>query len=75
MTFKYFKGKEMSEVEVFESGVELRSKVGINIAEKSAAIRNIADMLRGLYKPHEYSNVIISLTVIKRFNDEGDYSI
>ena len=36
----------MSEVEVFESGVELRSKVGINIAEKSAAIRNIAEMLR-----------------------------
>lgn len=55
--------------------MELRLKVGINIAEKSAVIWNIADMLRGLYKPHEYSNVIISLTVIKRFNDEGDYSI
>ena len=59
----------MSEVEVFETGVELRANVGVNIAEKSAVIWNIADMLRGLYKPHEYGNVIIPMTVIKRFND------
>ena len=48
----------MSEVEVFETGVELRANVGINISEKSSVIWNIADMLRGLYKPHEYGNVI-----------------
>lgn len=59
----------MSEVEIFEAGVELRANVGINISEKSSVIWNIADMLRGLYKPHEYGNVIIPMTVIKRFND------
>jgi type I restriction enzyme M protein len=59
----------MSEVEIYENGVELRAKVGVNIAEKSAVIWNIADMLRGLYKPHEYGNIIIPMTVIKRFND------
>lgn len=30
---------------------------------------NIADILRGLYKPHEYGNVILPMTVIKRFHD------
>jgi type I restriction enzyme M protein len=59
----------MSDIEYVENGVELRAKVGLNIAEKSAVIWNIADMLRGLYKPHEYGNVIIPMTVIKRFND------
>ncbi|MEH7210033.1 class I SAM-dependent DNA methyltransferase, partial [Priestia megaterium] len=30
---------------------------------------NIADILRGLYKPHEYGEVILPMTVIKRFHD------
>lgn len=41
----------------------------INIQEKSNLIWNIADILRGLYKPHEYGEVILPMTVIKRFHD------
>ena len=33
--------------------------VGINIAEKATVIWNIADILRGPYKPHEYGTVIL----------------
>lgn len=40
-----------------------------NIGEKSQLIWNIADTLRGLYKPHEYGEVILPMTVIKRFHD------
>lgn len=32
--------------------------VGANIAEKAAMIWNVADMLRGPFKPHEYGLVI-----------------
>lgn len=42
---------------------------GINIAEKANLIWSIADILRGLYKPHEYGKVILPMTVIKRFHD------
>jgi type I restriction enzyme M protein len=45
------------------------SNVGLNIAEKSTVIWNVADMLRGPFKPHEYGLVILPMTVIKRFND------
>ena len=34
------------------------SDVGINIAEKATVIWNVADMLRGPFKPHEYGLVI-----------------
>ena len=43
--------------------------VGANIAEKAAMIWNIADMLRGPFKPHEYGLVILPMTVVKRFHD------
>ena len=43
--------------------------VGTNIAEKAAMIWNVADMLRGPFKPHEYGLVILPMTVIKRFHD------
>ena len=43
--------------------------VGINIAEKAAMIWNVADMLRGPFKPHEYGLVILPMTVVKRFHD------
>lgn len=43
--------------------------VGINIREKADLIWNIADHLRNLYKPHEYGEIVLPLTVIKRFND------
>ncbi len=45
------------------------TNVGVNIAEKSTVIWNVADMLRGPFKPHEYGLVILPMTVIKRFND------
>ena len=43
--------------------------VGATIAEKAAMIWNVADMLRGPFKPHEYGLVILPMTVVKRFHD------
>ena len=43
--------------------------VGANIAEKAAMIWNVADMLRGPFKPHEYGLVILPMTVVKGFHD------
>ena len=45
------------------------SVVGTNIAEKATVIWNVADILRGPFKPHEYGLVILPMTVIKRFHD------
>ncbi len=45
------------------------SAVGTNIAEKATVIWNVADMLRGPFKPHEYGLVILPMTVVKRFHD------
>ena len=45
------------------------SAVGTNLAEKASMIWNVADMLRGPFKPHEYGLVILPMTVIKRFHD------
>lgn len=45
------------------------SAVGANIAEKAAVIWNVADILRGPFKPHEYGLVILPMTVVKRFHD------
>ena len=44
-------------------------QTNINIQEKSNLIWNNAEILRGLYKPHEYGEVILPMTVIKRFHD------
>lgn len=45
------------------------TNVGVNIAEKSAVIWNVANALAGYFKPHEYGLVILPMTVIKRFHD------
>lgn len=45
------------------------TNVGVNIAEKATMIWNVADMLRGPFKPHEYGLVILPMTVVKRFHD------
>lgn len=45
------------------------SIVGTNIAEKATMIWNVADMLRGPFKPHEYGLVILPMTIVKRFHD------
>ena len=39
-----------------------------NINEKANLIWAIADKLTGPYKPHEYGEVILPLTVIRRFD-------
>lgn len=39
-----------------------------NISEKAALIWAIADKLTGVYKPHEYGEVILPLTVFRRFD-------
>lgn len=39
-----------------------------NVSEKASLIWAIADKLTGVYKPHEYGEVILPLTVIRRFD-------
>ncbi len=51
------------------SGNDRINAVGTNIAEKAQVIWNVADMLRGPFKPHEYGLVILPMTVVKRFHD------
>jgi type I restriction enzyme M protein len=40
----------------------------VNISEKAGLIWAIADKLTGVYKPHQYGEVILPLTVIRRFD-------
>ena len=40
----------------------------VNVNEKANLIWAIADKLTGPYKPHEYGEVILPLTVIRRFD-------
>lgn len=39
------------------------------VSEKANLIWSIADKITGVYKPHEYGDVILPLTVLKRFDD------
>lgn len=54
---------------VVKMSLNVVSNVGVNIQEKATVIWNVADMLRGPFKPHEYGLVILPMTVVKRFND------
>ena len=54
---------------VVKMSLNVVSNVGVNIQEKTTVIWNVADMLRGPFKPHEYGLVILPMTVVKRFND------
>lgn len=47
----------------------ITKQTNINVNEKANLIWSIADIIRDLYKPHEYGKVILPMTVIKRFND------
>ena len=49
--------------------IDRNIQTNINIQENSNLIWNNAEILRGLYKPHEYGEVILPMTVIKRFHD------
>lgn len=48
---------------------DLITNVGKNSNDTAALVRSVADDLVGAYKPHEYSLVILPMTVIKRFHD------
>ena len=48
---------------------ELSQRTTVNIQEKANLIWAIADKIVGVYKPHEYGNVILPMCVIKRFSD------
>ncbi len=48
---------------------ELHKQTSINIQEKANMIWNIADIIQGTFKPHQYGLVILPFTVIKRLND------
>lgn len=51
------------------SNNDIQQQTTVNIQEKANLIWAIADKLVGVYKPHEYGNVILSMCVIKRFED------
>lgn len=51
------------------SSDELQKQTTINIQEKANLIWAIADKIVGVYKPHEYGNVVLPMCVIKRFSD------
>lgn len=42
--------------------------LSVNVSEKAALIWAIADKLTGVYKPHEYGEIILPLTVLRRFD-------
>lgn len=46
-----------------------QAQTTINVQKQANLIWNVADILRGLYKPHEYGKVILPMTVIKRLHD------
>lgn len=48
---------------------DLQKQTNINIQEKANLIWEIATLLVGLFKPHEYGKVILPMTVLKRFDD------
>ena len=48
---------------------QLNQQTNQNIQSKANMIWNIADILRGAYKAHEYGKVILPMTIIKRFHD------
>ena len=44
---------------------ELQQQTTVNVQEKANLIWAIADKLVGVYKPHEYGNVILPMCVVK----------
>ncbi|MDR0816722.1 MAG: type I restriction-modification system subunit M [Desulfovibrio sp.] len=55
-------------INLLTHGEKTRMSLGANINEKANLIWAIADKLTGVYKPHEYGEVILPLTVIRRFD-------
>lgn len=47
----------------------MANNLSSKVSEKASLIWSIADKLTGVYKPHEYGDVILPLTVLKRFDD------
>lgn len=48
---------------------QLHKQTSINIQEKANMIWNIADIIQGTFKPHQYGQVILPFTVLKRLDD------
>jgi type I restriction enzyme M protein len=47
----------------------LHQQTNINVQEKANMIWNIADIIRGAFKPHEYGKVVLPMALLKRLND------
>lgn len=48
---------------------EIHKQTTVNIQEKANMIWNIADIIQGTFKPHQYGLVILPFTLLKRLND------
>lgn len=66
-TYNKYSENSRRKIQMNEFNINLQTTT--NIQEKSQLIWNNAEVLRGLYKPHEYGEVILPMTVIKRFHD------
>ena len=55
-------------LDMSEKGVNNMANRSAKIDQKADLIWAIADKLTGVYKPHEYGEVILPLTVIRRFD-------
>ncbi len=61
--------KEVAVPTAIEMVIMMESKsLNTIVNEKANLIWAIADKLTGVYKPHEYGEVILPLTVIRRFD-------
>ena len=61
--------KEVAVPNAIEMVIMMESKsLNTIVNEKANLIWAIADKLTGVYKPHEYGEVILPLTVIRRFD-------
>lgn len=54
---------------IFMTENQRNVQTSINVSKQANMIWNVADIIRGLYKPHEYGKIILPMTVIKRLHD------
>ena len=47
----------------------LHKQTNTNVQEKANMIWSIADIIRGTFRPHQYGQVILPMTLLKRLND------
>ena len=76
---EYLEHKRAGQIPVWENKLKMVGKymdnitkqTTININEKANLIWSIADIIRDLYKPHEYGKVILPMIVVAEDEEEA----